>query len=132
MTIFQVYTATTYADDEAAAHFYGQAQSAVDRTCTRMLLVIKDWNAKVGNIKNEQLQSIIELYGLGSKNSPGEGHQFLPVQCLFTANKVFKQQNQYLYTSMTPEMEYAGIKLIKLLYKEVEEFEYNSKDVSKD
>lgn len=70
MTIIEAYAPTTEAEDEGAATFQGEALSVIDRTALNALLVIRDWNTKVGNIQKEQ--SVIELFGLGSKNSPGE------------------------------------------------------------
>lgn len=54
----------TDTDKEEVDSFYNKVKFEIDRTWKQnMLLVIGDWNAKVGTMKKE---NVAELYGLGN------------------------------------------------------------------
>ena len=65
MTLFQVYGPTTAATDEETRRFY-QAVKQVPKG--DMLLVMGDFNAKVGRRKQSAMSSAVGLYGLAESN----------------------------------------------------------------
>lgn len=69
------------------------------KSTEHVLLVIGNWNVKVGN---GQKENVVGLYGLGSRKEAGESHSFLSSNNFFIANTVFKT------TKMMPTLpEYA-------------------------
>ncbi len=71
LTIIQVYAPTSTASDETMEAFYGQLQDTIDNIPSKdMLVVMGDWNAKVGN---SQLKSkTVGTFGLGERNERGD------------------------------------------------------------
>ena len=68
-TVIQVYAPTNEADDEVKDYFYEQLQKIVDEMPSHdMLLVIGDWNAKVGE---QQLgeEGIVGTFGMTGERS---------------------------------------------------------------
>lgn len=62
--IIPVYTPIT--DAEEAEKCYDQVHFEIRRQCKQyMLLVTEDWNAKVRNIKGE---NVVRLYSLGNQS----------------------------------------------------------------
>lgn len=52
MTAPQIYAPATDAEEEKIDEFYGEAQSEINRTCKKdVVLVVGDWHIKVENIK---------------------------------------------------------------------------------
>ena len=69
-----------------------------------MLLVMGDFNAKVGRREPSAMSSAIGLYGLGETNEAGEQlEDFCLEHELALANTMFKQHPRRLYTWTSPD-----------------------------
>ena len=68
-TVIQVYAPTNEADDEVKDDFYEQLQKIVDEVPRHdMLLVIGDWNAKVGEQQIVE-EGIVGKFGMTGKRA---------------------------------------------------------------
>jgi len=69
-----------------------------------MLLVMGDFNAKVGRREPSAMSSAVGLYGLGETNEAGEQlEDFCLEHELALANTMFKQRPRRLYTWTSPD-----------------------------
>ena len=69
-----------------------------------MLLVMGDFNAKVGRREPSAMSSAVGLYGLGETNEAGEQlEDFCLEHELALANTMFKQHPRRLYTWTSPD-----------------------------
>ena len=69
-----------------------------------MLLVMGDFNAKVGRREPSAMSSAVGLYGLGETNKAGEQlEDFCLEHELALANTMFKQHARRLYTWTSPD-----------------------------
>lgn len=106
INIVQVYAPTSTADDDIMETFYNELETCMDQVPKREpLIVLGDFNAKVGSTKNESgLRHIVGLYGLGTRNDRGERLiQFAADNNLTIMNTVFKQHPRRLYTWTSPD-----------------------------
>ena len=66
-TIIQVYAPTTDAEEETIEIFYADLQQLIDETPKKdAILLIGDWNAKVGN---KEEPGVAGKFGLGNRNA---------------------------------------------------------------
>jgi len=73
ITLIQVYGPTTAATDEEMERFYQDLSQAVKQVPNGvMLLVMGDFNAKVGRREPSVVSSAVGLYDLGETNEAGE------------------------------------------------------------
>jgi len=88
-----VYGQTTAATDEEMERFYQDLSKAVKQVPKRdMLLVMRNFNAKVGRREPSAMSSAVGLYGLGETNEAGEQlDNFYLEHELALANTMFKQ-----------------------------------------
>jgi len=100
ITLIQVYGRTTAATDEEMERFYqGLPQSVKQVPKGDMLLVMGDFNAKVGRRKPSVMSSAVGLYGLGETNEVVEQLEDICLEHkLALANTMFKQHPRRLYT----------------------------------
>jgi len=100
LLLIQVYGPTTAATDEEIKRFYQDLSQAVKQVPkTDMLLVMGDFNAKVGRREPSAMSSAVGLYGLGERNEAGEQPaDFCLEHELAMANTMFKQHPRWLYT----------------------------------
>ena len=94
-TVIQVYAPTNEADDDVKDDFYEQLQKIVDEVPRHdMLLVIGDWNAKVG-VHVQQLgeEGIVGKFGMtGERSDNGERFvSFCALNNLVVASTMFPQ-----------------------------------------
>ena len=80
--------------------FYQDLSQAVKQVPKRdMLLVMGDFNAKVGRREPSAMSSAVELYGLGETSEAGEQlEDFCLKHESALANTMFKQHPRRLYT----------------------------------
>ena len=71
--LIQVYGPTTAAMDEEMERFYQDLSQAVKQVPKGdMLLIMGDFNSKVGRREPSTMSSAVGLYGLGETNEAGE------------------------------------------------------------
>ena len=93
------------AKEEEMERFYQDLSQAVKQVPKRdMLLVMGDFNAKVGRREPSAVSSAVGLYGLGETNEAGEQlEDFCLEHELALANTMFKQHPRRLYTWTSPD-----------------------------
>ena len=70
ITIIQVYAPTRNAEEAEVERFYEDLQDLLELTPkTNVLLIIRDWNAKVGS---QELPGVTGKFGLGIQNEAGQ------------------------------------------------------------
>jgi len=100
-----VYGPTTAATDEEMERFYQDLSQAVKQVPKGdMLLVMGDFNAKVGRREPSAVSSAVGLYGLGETIEASEQlEDFCLEHELALANTMFKQHPRWLYTWTSPD-----------------------------
>ena len=99
--VIQVY-APTHAEEAEVERFYEDLQDLLELTPKKdVLLIIGDWNAKVGS---QETPGVTGKFGLGIQNEAG---QILIELCqenaLVIANTLFQQNKRGLYTWTSPD-----------------------------
>ena len=104
ITLIQVYGPVTAAIDEEMESFYQDLSQAVKQVPKGdMLLVMGDFNAKVGRREPSAMSSVVGLYGLGETNEACEQlEDFCLEHELALANTMFKQHPRRLYSWTCP------------------------------
>jgi len=102
ITVIQVYTPTTNAEEAEAERFYEDLQDLLELTLTKdVLFIIGDWNAKVGS---QETPGITGKFGLGVQNGAGQRlTEFSQENTLVIANILFQQHKRRLYTWTSPD-----------------------------
>ena len=104
-TIVQVYAPTNEAEDEAKETFYDQLQKVLDTVPRRdMLLVMGDWNAKVGERKEGE-SGIVGKHGLiCERNDNGDRFvSFCAYNNLAITSTMFPHKDVHKYTWTSPD-----------------------------
>ena len=103
--LIQVYGPTIAATDEEMERFYQDLSQAVKQVLKGdILLVMGDFNAKVGRREPSAVSSAVGLYGLGKTNEAGEQlEDFCLEHELALANTMFKQRPRRLYICTSPD-----------------------------
>ena len=71
ITVIQVYAPTSNAEEAEVEWFYEDLQDLLELTPKKdVLLIIGDWNAKVGS---QEIPGVTGKYGLGVQNESGKG-----------------------------------------------------------
>ena len=101
LTIIQIYAPTTEAEESTITKFYmGLQQILEDLPKNDAILIIGDWNAKVGEA---EVPGVVGKYGLGKQNEAGEKLiEFCQENSLVIANTCFQQPKRRLYTWTSP------------------------------
>ena len=69
-----------------------------------VLIIIEDWNAKVGS---QEIPRVIGKFGLGVQNEAGQRvTEFCQENILVIANTLFQQHKRELYTWTSPDGQY--------------------------
>ena len=69
-----------------------------------VLLIIGDWNAKVGN---QEIPGVTGTFGLGAQNEAGQRlTEFCQENALVTANTLFQQHKRRLHTGTSPDCQH--------------------------
>ena len=97
ITVMQVYTPTTNAEEAEVEWFYKDLQDLLGQTPKNdVLFIIGDWNAKV---ESQEIPGVKGKFGLGVQNEEGQRLiEFCQENTLVTANTLFKQHKRRLYT----------------------------------
>ena len=92
ITVIQVYASTTNAEEAEVERFYEDLQDLLELTSKKkknVLLIIGDWNAKVGS---QEISGVTGMFGLGRENEAGQSlKEFCQENALVIANTLFQQ-----------------------------------------
>ena len=88
--VIQVYASTSKAEEAETEQFYADLQDLLELTPKKdVLLIIGDWNAKVGS---QEIPRITGKFGLGVQNEAGQRlTEFCHENALVIANTLFEQ-----------------------------------------
>ena len=105
VTIIQVYSPTSQAEDDEIEKFYANLQSTIESTNNRDILIIMgDFYAKLGKGSATKL---IGPYGLGERNERGDRLEDFAIENdLAVTNTLFQQHKRRLYTWTSPNGEH--------------------------
>ena len=97
ITVIQVYTPTSNAEETEVEWFYEDLQDLLELTPKKdLLLIIGDWNAKVGS---QETPGVTGKFGLGKWNEAGQRLiEFCQENALVITNTLFQQHKRRLYT----------------------------------
>ena len=102
INIIQVYAPTSNAEEAEVEWFYEDLQDLVEPTPKKdVLVIIGDWNAKVGN---QETPGVTGKFGLEMQNEAGQRLiEYCQENALVRANTLFQQQKRKLYTWTSPD-----------------------------
>ena len=88
ITVIQVYSLTSNAEEAEAEQFYEDLQDLLELTSPKhVLFIIGDWNAKVGS---QEIPGVTGKFGLGVQNEAGQRlTEFCQENALVIANNLF-------------------------------------------
>ena len=76
ITVFEVYTPTTNAEEAEVEWFYDDLQDLLELAPRKdVFFIIGDWNAKIGS---QEVPGLIGKFGLGVQNEEGQSLTILP------------------------------------------------------
>ena len=102
ITVIQVYTPTSNAEETEVEQFYEDLQDLLKLTPKKdVLFITGDWNAKVGS---QETPGVTDKFGLGMWNEAGQRLiEFCQDNALVIANTLFQQHKRRLYTWTSPD-----------------------------
>ena len=102
ITVIQAYAATSNAEEAEVEQFYEDLQDFLEVTPQKdVLLIIGDWNAKVGS---QETPGVTGNFGLGVWNEAGQRLiEFSQENTLVTANTLVQQHKRRLYIWTSPD-----------------------------
>ena len=102
ITVIQAYDPTSNAEEAEVERTYEDLQDRLELTPKKdVLLIIGDWNAKVGS---QETPGVTGKFGLGVQNEAGKRLiQFWQENTLVIANTLFQQPKRRLYTWTSPD-----------------------------
>ena len=100
ITVIQVYTSTSNAEEAEVEWFYEDLQDLLELTPPKdVLFIIGDWNAKVGS---QETPGVTGKFGLGMRNEAGQRRiEFCQENALVIANTLFQQHKRRLPMDIT-------------------------------
>ena len=102
ITVIQVYTLTSNAEEAEVEWFYEDLQDILELTPKKdVLFIIGDWNAK---LRSQEIPGVTDKFGLGVQNEAGQRLiEFWQENVLVIANTLFQQHKRRLYTWTSPD-----------------------------
>ena len=102
ITVIQIYSPTSNAEEAEVEWFYEDLQDLLDLTPKKdVLFITGDWNAKVGS---QETPGLTGKFGLGMRNEAGQRLiGFCQENKLVIANTLFQQYKRRLYTWTSPD-----------------------------
>ena len=102
ITVIQVYALSSNAKEAEVEWFYEDLQDLLELMYKKdVLLIIGDWNAKVGS---QETPGVTGEFGLGMQNEAGQRLiEFCQENTLVIANTLFQQHKRRLYTWTSPD-----------------------------
>ena len=103
--VIQVYAPTSNAEEAEVEWFYEDLQDLLELTPKKdVLLIIGDWNAKVGS---QETPGVTGKFGLGVQNKAGQRLiEFCQENALIIATTLFQQLKIRLYMWTSPDGQY--------------------------
>ena len=100
ITVIQVYTPTTNAEEVEVEWFYEYLQDLLELTPPKdILFIIGDWSAKVGS---QEIPGVTGKFGLGEQNEAGQRlTKFCQENALVIANTLFQTHETTLHMDIT-------------------------------
>ena len=97
ITVIQVYTPTSNAEEAEVEWFYEDLQEFLELTPRKdVLFIIRDWNAKEGS---QEIPGVTGKFGLGVQNEAGQRlTEFCQANALVIANTLSPQHKKRCYT----------------------------------
>ena len=101
ITVIQVYTPTSNAEEAEVEWIYEDLQDLLELTPKKdVLFIIGGWNAKVGS---QETPGVTSKFGLGVQNEAGQKLvEFCQENALVIANIVFQKHKRRIYTWTSP------------------------------
>ena len=101
-TVIQVYAPMSNAEEAEVEWFYEDLQDLLELTPKKdVLLIIGDWNAKVGS---QETPGVTGKFGLGAWNEAWQRLlEFCQENALVIANTLLQQHKRRLYTWTSPD-----------------------------
>ena len=105
ITVIQAYAPTSNAEEAEVERFCEDLQDLLEITPQKdVLLIIGDWNAKVGS---QKIPGVTGKFGLGVRNEAGQRlMELCQENTLVIANTLFQQHKRRLYTWTSPDGQY--------------------------
>ena len=105
ITVIQVYTLTSSAEEDEVEWFYEDIQDLLELTLKKyVLFIIQDWNAKVGS---QETHGVRGKFGLGVQNEAGQRLiEFCQENALVIENTLLQKHKRRLYTWALPDGQY--------------------------
>ena len=102
ITVIQAYAPTSNAEEAEVERFCEDLQDLLEITPQKdVLLIIGDWNAKVGS---QKIPGVTGKFGLGVRNEAGQRlMELCQENTLVIANTLFQQHKRRLYTWTSPD-----------------------------
>ena len=102
ITVIQVYAPISNTEEAEVERFYEDLQELLELTPKKdVLLIIGDWNAKVGS---QETPGVTGKFGLEVQNEAGQRLiDFCQENALVIANTLFQQHKKTLYTWTSPD-----------------------------
>ena len=96
---------TSNAEEAEVERFYEDLQDLLELTAKKdVLLIIGDWNAKVGS---QEIPGVTGKFDLGVQNEAGQRlTEFCQENALVIANTIFQQHKRRLYTWTSLDRQY--------------------------
>ena len=100
-----IYALTNNAEEVEVEQFYEDLQDLLELTPPKdVLLIIGDWNAKVGS---QKAPGVTGKFGVGVQSETGQRlTEFCQENALVIANTLFQQHKRRLYTWTSPDGQY--------------------------
>ena len=100
ITVIQVYTPTSNAEEAEVERYYGDLQDLLELIPKKdVLFIIGDWNAKVGS---QETPGVTSKFGLGVENEAGQRLiEFCQENTQVIANTLFQQHKRRLHMDIT-------------------------------
>ena len=100
ITVIQVYSLTSNAEEAEVERFYEDIQDLLELTPQKdVLFTIGDWNAKVGS---QETPGVTGQFGLGVQNAAAQRLiEFCQENVLVIANTLFQQYEKTLHVGIT-------------------------------
>ena len=102
ITIIQVYTPTSNAEETEVERFYEDLQDLLELTPKKdVLFIIGDWNANIGSL---EIPGVTGNFGFGIQNETQQRlTEFYQENTLVIANTLFQQHKRTFYTWTSPD-----------------------------